>query len=109
MRTHLFLCELGIAGNCEICGQKYDHPNHKTPLGNNSFDTLHMPEDERIEMIAEHARQGSVAVILEFGIGKVERYIRKMKERHPDVRLVSRTLGPAPMVETVQFGPKTQA
>ena len=50
----------------------------------------------------------TVAVLLEFGIGKVERYIRKLSERHPDVRLVKRTLGPAPSLETVVFGPRLQ-
>jgi hypothetical protein len=110
MRRHLFISEAGPTGVCEICGQRFDHQNHKEFLGPNSQDLYNLAEDDRIELIAAEVRKGkTVAVLLEFGIGKVERYIAKLAERHPDVMLISRTRGPAPSIETVKFGPKVLA
>lgn len=107
---HLFVSEAGPTGICETCGEPYEHDSHKHPLGTNSADLHHLPEDERIEVIAAEVRKGKVVgVLLEFGIGKVERYIRKLADRHPDVRVISRTWGPTPQVETVQFGPRMQS
>lgn len=104
---HLFVSEAGIKSACEKCGQGYAADIHKEVLGKNSSDMHHLPEDTRIDLIAAEVRKGQVVgVLLEIGIGKVERYIEKLAARHPDVRLIDRTWGPTPLVETVRFGPK---
>jgi len=107
---HLFVSEAGITGNCEMCGRRYEHDNHKEFWGIKSADMYHLPEDDRIDLIASEVSKGQiVGVLLEMGIGKVERYISKLAQRYPDVRLISRVWGPGPTVETVTFGPKVQA
>lgn len=105
---HLFISKDGPTGVCEQCGGLYDIEIHKQFFGPKSLDLHHMKEDDRIELIASKVREGQIiAVLLESGIGKVERYIEKLKTRHPDVRLINRTLLSG-MVESVQFGPKVQ-
>jgi hypothetical protein len=107
---HLFISEAGPTGTCEICGERFAHDNHKEFWGPNSRDMYDVAEDDRIDLIAVEVRKGKiVGVLLEAGIGKVERYIDKLAKRHPDVRLISRDRGPSPLIEIVKFGPKVDA
>lgn len=105
---HLFISKDGPTGICEVCNGRYDIDVHKERFGPGSLDMHHMEEDDRIELIAAEVRKGKVVcVLLESGVGKVERYIEKVTTRHPDVRLIGRTLL-SRMVENVQFGPRVQ-
>jgi hypothetical protein len=106
-RRHLHMSEAGAAGLCDVCGEQYHHEIHKQALGPNSQDLIHLSEDERIEAIATEVRKGQVVgVLLEFGIGKVERYIRKMALRHPDIRMIDRAWELGALTELVRFGPQ---
>ena len=71
-------------------------------------DLHRLPEDERIRLIGEAAASGQiVGVLLEKDEPeKIERYIRKIKQRFPTVTLLDRTDGPTPSVVTLRFGPK---
>jgi hypothetical protein len=73
------------------------------------FADLHeMPEDQRIDLIGLAASKGKViGVLLErHEPAKVERYIRKVTERYPNVIVIERVNGPTAKVVTIKFGPK---
>ena len=60
------------------------------------------PEDERIRQIGEKTmrqRKKTVAFITDDEPGKADRYIKKLTERFPGLRVVSR--GPGPVAKTV--------
>lgn len=74
-----------------------------------AFVDLHrLTEDQRIEHIAhtvvEHGK--TVGVCVDDVPGKADRYVRKMKERHPTVALLDRFNGPVAGVVTLKFGPQ---
>ena len=70
-------------------------------------DLHRLPEDERIRLIGESAASGQiVGVMLEKDEPeKIERYVRKIKQRFPTVTLLDRTEF-TPSVVTLRFGPK---
>jgi len=71
-------------------------------------DLVNMTEDERIEAIGKTAMRGAtVAVCLEENQpAKIERYIKKITERYPELMVIKRTKGPTPLVETITVGRK---
>jgi hypothetical protein len=73
----------------------------------NFYDLHAVAEDNRIAAIGEAAKRSLVGVMLERDEpAKVARYIRKVTERFPGVRLIDQTDGPTPLVVTLRFGPK---
>lgn len=72
-----------------------------------TYQDLHkLPEDDRITLIGERATKGErIAVLLERDEPeKIDRYIRKVTERFPHVRLIAKGPGPVPSVIALQFG-----
>lgn len=68
-------------------------------------DLASLPEDERIEIIGKACRAGKrTAVFLERNLpDKIDRYIKKLSERYPDVELVDRQNGPTPRIVSLVF------
>jgi hypothetical protein len=71
-------------------------------------DLFEMSEDSRIEMIGKAAAAGNtVGVVLEKNQPKkIERYIKKITTRYPNVSVHARIVGPTDLVVTIKFGPK---
>ena len=70
-------------------------------------DLASLPEDDRIALIGEAARQNIVGVCLEKNDpAKIARYIQKVTDRYPDVKLLDQFDGPTYLVKTLRFGPK---
>jgi hypothetical protein len=71
-------------------------------------DLASLPEDDRIDIIGRTVvEQGkTVAVCIDDQPAKVERYIRKMKERFPTAVVLDQRKGPVAGVVTVKFGPQ---
>jgi hypothetical protein len=62
-------------------------------------------EDQRIKIIGQAAMSGkSVGVLIDDEEDKIARYIKKVTEQFPGVKLVERMKGPAPGVVTLKFG-----
>ena len=77
-------------------------------------DLHELPEDERIAIIGDRAEAGNlIAVFVDNEPEKVARYIRKMAERYPTVRLIKqtddalvvKTAGGSEGATLLQFGP----
>jgi hypothetical protein len=64
-----------------------------------------LPEDERIALIGETARECVIGFIVETN-AKADRYVRKLLERFPAVRLVGRGPGPVANSILVRIGPR---
>lgn len=62
-------------------------------------------EDERIRQIGEQAMRKIVAFITDSDAGKADRYISKLKERFPGIRVVGRGDGPVDKTVWVKVGP----
>jgi hypothetical protein len=71
-------------------------------------DLFELSEDSRIEAIGKAAMTGqTVGVCLEKDEPKkVERYIRKVTTRYPDLCVLQRIDGPTPLIVTIKFGRK---
>lgn len=72
------------------------------------YKDLHLePEDERIRQIGEKCMREKFVVgfIVDDEPGKADRYIRKLQERYPGIRVTYRGKGPTPHVETVKVEP----
>lgn len=68
-----------------------------------------LPEDDRIDVMARHVREtGQTALVATDDIpGKAERYVRKLKERHPDIAILSEiTPGPTKGCRSFKIGPQ---
>jgi hypothetical protein len=72
-------------------------------------------EDERIEKIGQAALSGKQTsddkpliigfVVDDDGGTKGDRYIRKLQERFPTIRIIDRHKGPVPKTELIRVGP----
>jgi len=74
-----------------------------------AFVDLHaLSEDERIQMIGHTvvAHGKTVGVMVDDLPGKVERYLKKLRERFPTVVVLSQTKGPVDGVVTIKVGPQ---
>lgn len=71
------------------------------------FDMHQFKEDDRIDTIGKTVMDlGAItAFIVEADGAKADRYIRKLAERWPKVRILGREPGPTKGVETVRVGP----
>lgn len=68
-----------------------------------------VPEDDRITTMANHVRQTgqTCLVVTDADPGKAERYVRKFKQHHPDVAVVSEIMdGPTPGCRCFRIGPQ---
>ena len=65
------------------------------------------PEDERIREIGEKTMREKLVVgfITDSEAGKAERYIRKLTERFPGIRVIYRGDGPVAETVLVKVGP----
>ena len=64
-------------------------------------------EDQRIETIGRTVleQHKTVAFVTDADPGKADRYIRKLTERFPGLRVLGRFDGPVPDTVTIQVGP----
>lgn len=71
------------------------------------FADLHrLQEDDRIREIGEKAAAGNlVGVLVDDQEKKIARYIKKVTERYPTVKLIDRQPGPTRGIVTLRFGP----
>ncbi len=70
-------------------------------------DLAELPEDERIQFLGRKAQTKIVGVIVESDQPvKIKRYIRKVTERFPGVRLMKKAKGPTRDTVILKFGPK---
>jgi hypothetical protein len=69
-------------------------------------DIADLPEDRRIELIGHRAvdHNETVGFIVEDN-KKADRYIDKLKAKHPNIRLIYRGPGPVPDTILVKVGP----
>lgn len=65
------------------------------------------PEDERINQIGEKAMREKLVVgfITDSEAGKAERYIKKLQERFPGIRVIYQGSGPVAETVLVKVGP----
>lgn len=65
------------------------------------------PEDERIGQIGEKAMREKLVVgfITDSEVGKAERYIKKLQERFPGIRVIYQGNGPVADTVLVKVGP----
>lgn len=65
------------------------------------------PEDERIEVIGRVVMENNktIAFMTDADPGKADRYIKKLKQRFPGIRVIERLNGPTRGVVTVKVGP----
>ena len=65
------------------------------------------PEDDRIQKIGEMVMKDKLVVgfVTDAEPGKADRYISKLKERFPGIRVIARGDGPVPEVVWVKVGP----
>jgi len=70
-------------------------------------DVADYPEDERIRQIGEKAMREKLTVgfVTDAESGKADRYIRKLKERFPGIRVIDRGTGPVDDTVWVKVGP----
>lgn len=69
-------------------------------------DIADLEEDRRIEIIGGMAMAGkTVAFITDSDEGKADRYIKKLTERFPGIRILGRFDGPVPNTVSVKVGP----
>jgi hypothetical protein len=68
------------------------------------------PEDDRITKIGEKVMKERLTVgfITDAEEGKADRYIRKLSERFPGIRVIWRGNGPVAETVLVKVGPPTQ-
>lgn len=83
-----------------------DLSRRKDFLGIPFQDMAHVEEDQRIQMIGEMViREGkTVGVLVDDIPAKVERYLRKIKERFPQIKVEYQGKGPTPGVVTIRLG-----
>lgn len=83
------------------------------------YDMYELEEDARIKLIGEtvmckkhdsaSAEPIKIAVMVDHeNSTKADRYIQKLKERYPGIRVVSRACGPVPNTETFCLSPPLQ-
>ena len=67
------------------------------------------PEDERIRQIGEKAMKDRLLLIFvvdeEPDSAKLKRYLRKLEERFPGIRVIGQGKGPVPNSEWAKVGP----
>lgn len=70
-------------------------------------DLADLDEDRRIEIIGEAVMQSrtTVAVCVDAIPGKADRYIQKLTERFPGIRIVGRFPGPPNGIDVIQVAP----
>jgi hypothetical protein len=76
-------------------------------------DLANLPEDQRIEAIGKLTMEGSASsadkpIMNGFIVetpAKAARYIAKLKERFPGIRIIDQTAGPVPDTVLVRVGP----
>lgn len=74
-----------------------------------AFDLHRLEEDDRIALMGKSAEIALIAACVEYADGKSDRYVKKMLERFPKVRLVDRKpFDKARTIELLQFGPAIQ-
>ena len=73
----------------------------------NYKDIADEPEDERIRQIGEKVMRErlTVGVLTDSEPGKAERYIAKLKERYPGIRVVYQGPGPVEDVTLIKVAP----
>lgn len=71
-------------------------------------DLHNLPEDERVRMAGEHVQKtGQTGLIMtDAEPGKAERYIQKLRERYPDVAVLSDPVEGPLGVRSFRIGPK---
>ena len=72
------------------------------------IDLYSLPEDDRITIIGKTSKDNpgkSIAFTTDSGIDdydKADRYIRKLKEKFPEIEVISREAGPVANVVTIK-------
>lgn len=71
------------------------------------MDIADVEEDKRIEIIGHRAmvHKEKVAFVTDDDAGKADRYIRKLQERFPGIKVIERGNGPVPNTVYVKVGP----
>lgn len=74
-------------------------------------DLHHLSEDDRIELIGRQVTDSNAicGVIVDDEVGKAGRYILKLKERFPQLKVFDVFNGPFKGVITIKVGPRDNA
>jgi hypothetical protein len=70
-------------------------------------DAADLPEDVRIDLIGKHASSGKRVAFVVEDDEKADRYMRKLKEKFPNLKEIERGNGPVEGVIYVKVGPVT--
>lgn len=71
-------------------------------------DLADLPEDQRIEIIGTYVLQHgkTVGVVVEDSQPKIDRYVKKVRDRFPAIALIDVTKGPVDGTSLIRFGPQ---